>query len=259
MKSFLVTLALCAAPWLPLAAANAQPVRIARAPQAPLPDAQELFDNLFAPYETATTFRGKFDITVQGERNLVEKIRLDARFRRDEQGNLNGQKSWMQVVGRIRPQTQQTFIFVDEGAAQKIVMVEQKAWWNAAAHDNDSALTTFVKPLIEQVIAGLENDDKFEPVVSRGKDGGRSVLVLKSKKGNAFRAVLDEQTRAILSLVVKDSISIVGSDQTFNQPIADEDLKWSAPADFRQVAPGEVAPPASLGIGVPGTAATPTE
>ena len=258
MKSPIVLLALIAAPWLLVSVAHAQPIRIAKAPQTPLPDAQELLDNLFAPYESARTFRGKFDIIVQGERNLVEKIQLDALYSYDDQGNLIGQKSAMKVVGRTKPKAQQTFIFVDEGAAQKIVMVEQKAWWNSAERDNSSALATFVGPLIEQVIAGLEGDDKFEPVVSRSMDGGRSVLILKAKKGNNFRAVIDEQTRAILSLQVKDSIAIVGSGQSFNEPMSDEELKWQAPADFRQVAPGEVAPPASLGIGVPGTAATPT-
>ena len=254
MKSKIVLLALIAAPWLLVSAAQAQPVRITKAPPAPLPPAQELFDNLFAPYETARTFRGKFEVTVAGERNLVEKIGLVALFRRDEQGNLSGQKSEMKVIGRTKPKDQQTFVFVDDGAAQKIVMVEQKAWWIASERDNASALTTFVGPLIEQVVEGLQNDDKFEPVVSRSKQDGRAVLVLKSKKGNAFRAVLDEQTRAILSLQVKDSISIVGSQQVFNQPVSDEELQWQAPADFRQVAPGAVAPPASLGITIPGTA-----
>ena len=97
-----------------------------------MPDAQQLFATLFAPYETAKTFRGKFDITIAGERNLVEKIQLDALFRRDEQGDLSGQQSTMKVVGRTKPKAQQTFVFVDEGGAQKIVMVEQKAWWTAA-------------------------------------------------------------------------------------------------------------------------------
>ncbi len=256
MKSKIVLIALIVAPWLLGSAAKAQPVRIAKAPAEPLPDAQQLFDNLFAPYRTARTFRGKFDITIAGERNLVEKIQLDALFRADEQGNLSGQKSRMKITGRTKPKAQQTFVFVDEGAAQKMVMVEQKAWWMVAARDNDSALTNFVRPLIEQVIAGLEDDDKFEPVVSRGMEAGRAVLVLKAKKGNGFRAVLDEQTRAILSLQVKDSISMTGSEQSFDQPLSDDELAWTAPADYRQVAPGAVAPPASLGIGAPGTPAT---
>ena len=258
MKSKIVLLALVAAPWLLVCAAQAQPIRVVKAPQIALPDAQELLATLFAPYQTAKTFRGKFDITIQGERNLVEKIQLDALFRRDEGGDLNGQKSLMKVVGRTKPKAQQTFVFVNEGAAQKVVMVEQKAWWTAAERDNDSALMTFVGPLIEQVVIGLENDDKFVPVVNRDKQNGRSVLVLKAKKGNNFRAVIDEQTRAIRSLQVKDSISIVGSDQIFNEPVSDEELTWNAPADFRRVAPGEVAPPASLGITSPGVVATPT-
>ena len=248
-------LALVAAPHLAMAQTQTRtlPVRVAAA-QQPLPDAQQLLDNLFAPYEAAQTFRGKFDIAVEGERNLIAEIHLDAQFRTDGQGNLSGQKTVMQVVGRGKPKTSQTFVFVDEGATQKIVMVEQKAWWIVPQRDNASALATFVKPLLEQVVIGLENDDKFVPVVSRSKDAGRSVLILKAKKGNAFRAVLDEQTRAIRSLRVKDSISIDASNQVFNEPLSDETLAWNAPADYRQVAPGEVAPPASLGIGVPGLA-----
>ena len=258
MKSSLVLLALLAAPWLLVSAASAQEVRVAKAPQAPLPDAQELFDNLFAPYEAALTFRGNFDVSVQGENNLLSEIHLDALFRHDDQGNLSGQKATMRVVGRTNPKTQQTFVFVDEGANQKVVLVEQKAWWVPAERDDVSALTLLIKPLIDQVIDGLESNDKFVPVVSRSVDAGRAVFVLKAKKSNAFRAVIDEQTRAIRSLAVKDSVSILGSNQVFNEPVSDEDLTWSAPADYRQVAPGAVAPPASLGITVPGTAATPT-
>ena len=98
----------------------------------------------------------------------------------------------------------------------------------------------------------MENDDDFVPVVARSIEAGRAVLVLKAKKGNILRAVLDEQTRALLSFEVKNNVSIRGSNQTFNAPIADADLGWNAPADFRRVAPGEVLPPASLGITLPG-------
>ena len=228
------------------------PIRIAKAPQAPLPDAQQLLDNLFAPYQAARTFRGNFDIDIKAANNAIAEIHLDSRFRYDDKGNLNGQFDTLRVVGRAKPRERQTFVFVGENQNQKLVLVEQKAWWVPAQRENSPALATFIQPIVEGVVAALENDDDFVPVVARSIEAGQAVLVLKAKKGNIFRAVIDEQTRALLSFEVKNSVSIRGSNQRFNAPIADADLSWSAPADYRQVAPGEVAPPASLGISLPG-------
>lgn len=257
-------LALLAAPSFALAQPKTVPVRIAKSPQEPLPQeplpqAQELLDNLFTPYEAAQTFRGNFDIDVHGEMNLLSQIHLDTMFRYDDKGDLSGQKSTMKVVGRAKPKQQQTFVFVDESRKQKVVLVDQKAWWIPSEHDNVSVLSAMVKPLIDQVVQALEDNADFIPVVTRGVDGGRPVFILKAKKSNVFRAVIDQQTRAIRSIVVKDNISIVGTNQVFNQPLSDEALRWSASADYRQVAEGEVMPPASLGITIPGLAATPTE
>ena len=252
-------LALIPAPWLHSAPAHAAPIRIAKAPQETLPDAQELLDNLWAPYESAATFSGNFDISVEGKMNSLSQIRLDTQFRYNEKGDLNGQKSTMKVVGRAKPRAQQTFVFASENGQHQVVMVEQKAWWIPSERDKVSVLSAMVKPLIDQVVQALQENTDFTPVVTRGVDAGRPVWVLKAKKSNVFRAVIDVQTRAIRSIVVKDNISIVGTNQVFNQPISDEDLRWIAPADYRQVAEGEVMPPASLGITIPGLAATPTK
>lgn len=262
MKSSFVLLTLLsmplAMPSLAIAQSQKAPIRIVKAPSAPLPRAEELFDNLFAPYEAARTFRGKFDVVVQGEQNSISEIHLDTLFRYDEKGNLDGQRSTFQVIGRVKPRVSQTFVFSDEGESQKVAIVDQKAWWIPLSHDKNLVLVSIIKPLVEQVVEGLASNDKFVPVVSRGIEAGRPVLILKAKNSNVFRAVIDEQTRAIRSLRVKDSIAIDATNQSFNAPLSDEELSWSAPADYRQVAPGEVVPPASLGITIPGVAATPT-
>ena len=247
-------LALIPAPWLHSAPAHAAPIRIAKAPQETLPDAQELLDNLWAPYESARTFRGNFVLNIKADNNAISQIRLDSRFRRDEQGKLNGQFDTLYVVGSDKPKTRQTFVFTDENQAQKLVLVEQKVWWIPAERESAPAVSTFVKSIVDGIVQALENDDDFVPVVSRSVASGKSILVLKSRKGNAFRATLDEQTRALLSFDVKNNISIVASNQTFDALIADSDLVWNTPADYRQVAEGEVMPPASLGITIPGLA-----
>ena len=254
MKSSLVLIALIAAPWLASAQAQPSPTRIAKAPSEPLPNAQDLFANLLAPYEAAKTFRGQFDIAIKAQENAIAEIRLETRFRYDDQDKLQGQWSRVRIVGRAKPKTQQTFLLVDDGQTQKVVLVEQKVWWDVAKRDNAAAFFSVVKPLIDQVTQALENNEDFVPVVSQSNDNGRAVFVLKSNKSKVFRATIDAQTRAIDSLNVKDNIAIDASDQIFDAPIADADFAWSAPADYRQVAPGEVAPPASLGITIPGLA-----
>ena len=257
MKSSFVLLALLTlAPWL--LPAQAQPVYIARAPQEPLPDARQLLDNLFAAYETAQTFRGQFDIDIKAEGNAIAEIQLDTRFRYDDKDNLQRQWSLMKIVGRAKPKQQQTILFLDDGQTQKVVLVEQKVWWNVAGRDNAAALFSMVKPLVDQVVQALENDDDFVPVASRGTASGRPTLILSSKKNKDLRAVLDASTRQIRSFDVKNTIAIDATNQVFDGPIADADFAWIAPADYRQIAPGEVMPPASLGITVPGIAATPT-
>ena len=266
MKSFYVTLALCAAPWLLMPAAQSQaqmaPLRISKAPAEPLPDAQQLLDNLWAPYETAQTFRGNFGISIKAENNAIAEIGLETKFRYDDKDILQRQFSRMKIVGRAKPKQQQTILFVDDGQNQKIVLVEQKVWWNVEKRDNAAALFSMVKPLVDQVVQALENDDNFTPVVSRSKLMGRPTYLLRSKKNEDFRASIDAETRALRALEVKNTIVIVARppvfDAPFNAPIADSEFEWSAPVDYRQVAPGEVMPPASLGITIPGTAATPT-
>ena len=256
MKSSFALLALTASPWLLSAQGQAQPapIRIAKASAEPLPPAQELFDNLLAPYEAAKTFRGQFDISIKAQENAIAEIHLETRFRYDDKNNLRGQWSRMKVVGRAKPKTQQTFLFVGDGQTQKVVLVEQKVWWNVAKRDNAATFFSVVKPLIDQVVQALQNNEDFTPVVSRATDDGRAVFVLKSNKSKIFRATLDAQTCAIRSLSVKDTISLNATDQIFDGPLADQELAWVAPADFRQVAPGEVAPPAALGITIPGFA-----
>ena len=254
MKSSFVLLALIAAPWLVSAHAQTEPVRIAKAPAEPLPPAQEVFDNLLAPYEAAVTFRGQFDISIKAQENAISEIHLETRFRYDDNDKLQSQFSRMRVVGRAKPKAQQTFLFVDDGQTQKVVLVEQKVWWNVAKRDNSAAFFSVVKPLIDQVTQSLENNEDFVPAVSQSSEAGRAVLVLKSNKSKVFRATLDAQTRALLSLAVKDNMTIDATNQVFDGPLTDQELKWVAPADYRQVAPGEVAPPASLGITIPGLA-----
>ena len=256
MKSSFVLLALTSAPWLVSAPAQAQsaPVRIAKAPkapQAPLPDAQELMDNLWAPYQAARTFRGKFDISIKAEGNAIAQIQLETRFRTDENDRLQRQFSRMKIVGRGKPKEQQTILFVDDGQTQQVVLVEQKVWWKAVERDNAAALFSMVKPLVDQVVQALENDDDFVPGVSRGTASGRPTLLLSSQKNKDLRAVLDEPTRALRSLAVRNTIDIDATNQVFDGPMTGADFAWSAPADYRQVAPGEVLPPASLGITIP--------
>ena len=63
--------ALVAAPTLVSAQSQMAPVRLAKVAQEPMPKAQELLDNLFAPYMAAKTFSGSFDVSIEGDTTKI--------------------------------------------------------------------------------------------------------------------------------------------------------------------------------------------
>ena len=57
--------ALVAAPSLVAAQGQTAPVQLAKAPPLPMPKAQELLNDLIAPYAAAKTFSGKLNISAE--------------------------------------------------------------------------------------------------------------------------------------------------------------------------------------------------
>ncbi len=247
----LVLSALVAAPTL--VSAQTAPVRIAKAPQEPMPKAQELFNNLFAPYAAAKTFSGNFDILIRvnEQSQPIEEYRLRTAFRFDDNGNLERQNTTMTVVGRSEPKARQTFRFVDDGRTNTVVFVDQKSWAHKEPRDTSPALITTLKAALDASTLALRNSPGFVPVISRGLDAGRPVWILKAKRSNAVRIVVDAQTRALRSFDILDEnqrVSIRGSEQVFNEPIADEAFLWTPPTDFKNVAADDIHLPPTLGI-----------
>ena len=255
MKSYYVLLAVLAAPSLVSAQNQSAPIVLAKAPQKPLPNALELIDNLYAPYAAAKTFSGNFDVLLLGkdQQHPIAEYHLKTAFRYDDKGDLEGQNTTMNVVGRAEPKPRQTFRFIDDGRANTVVFVDQKAWALKVPRDTSPALTAILKATLDSATLALHHSPGFVPVVSRGVDAGRPVWILKAKGSNAFRAVVDVQTRALRSFEIlgeDQSVSIRGSEQEFDQPIADQVFTWTPPADFKQVAADDVHLPPSLGISV---------
>lgn len=263
MKSKFVLLALFAAPSVALAQTQTASVRVAKAPQTPTPKAQELLDNLFAPYAAAKTFRGSFHIAVKDDspQNTLSEMAIDTQFRYDDKGDLKNENTLMRFVGRGTFKEQQTLRFVNDGTTKQIVAIEQQYWWTPSIPFYvSSGLAVFLKPVLDSAVQALHKTPRFVPVVSRGVDAGRPVFILTAKGSNVFRAVVDEKTRALRSFELLDSVSILGSNQAFDEPIDDAIFAWTPPADARQVAEDKVKFPASLGITMTrSTPATPTD
>lgn len=251
MKSSLVLLALIAAPNLALAQTTAPPLRVAKTPQEPMPKAQELLDNLFAPYEAAKTFRGKFDVLVKNNEttNTLSRLHLDTQFRYGENGRLERQNSALNFVGRREPKLQQTLRFVDDGQTSTVAASEQKVWWTTGDRNyTDTALSALLKPVLDDAVQALHDNPNFVPIIARGKSAGRPAFILTAKGSNVFRAVVDANSRALISFELLDNLSIRGYDQFFDEPAADESFVWTPPADFKRVEESEVVLPAALGL-----------
>ncbi len=254
--------ALVAAPTLVSAQTQNAPVRVAAA-QAPMPKAQELLDNLFAPYMAAKTFSGTFNMKVSGDDVLpaLSEIHLETRFRYDEKGDLDRENTAIRFVGRDKPRKFQNLRFVNDGHSLHVVAVEQKSWWVSLNADHTSpALVQILKPVLDSAVQALHQAKGAVLVIARGIDGGRPVLILTLKDSNAFRAVVDEKTRALRSFHLLNQVSIVGSNQSFDESMSDAKFAWVAPLKFEQVDEGDVEFPDSLGITLasPADAATPT-
>ena len=247
MKSTLLLLALVAAPTL--AQTQSAPVRVAKAPQAPMPKAQELLDNLFAPYAAAKTFSGNFDISIRGdarEKSGVKTTNLKTRYRFDDQGNLQGDDTTVIIEGKAVSDQKAELRYVRNGAVSVGSLPDKKIWWEQSKPEfgAETGLSSTIKTILDAITEVFSNDpDDVVPLVSRGVDAGQPALILKIKGRSDFRVVFDAKTRAIRSLDFGGRISMRGFDQVFDEPMTPESFVWAPPADYKKIAESEVEMP----------------
>ena len=257
--------ALVAAPALVSAQTQTASARVAKAPQEPMPKAQELFDNLFAPYAAAKTFSGNFDISIKGNQNAFSEMHIKTLFAYNDKGIVERQAVTWGFVETANPEQKVVVRFANKNGVPILALDHKKTWATIENPEPDAVpfLNGVLKPLLDGFTQALDEMPGFVPVISRGTDAGRPVFILKAKGSNVLKVVVDSQTRALRSFDLLDSISVLGSNQTFNQPISEKELEWTPPADFKQVRLDELEPPAFLNmkIGVKPAAdtVTPTE
>ena len=261
MKNPLVLLALVAAPSLAVAQSPTQPARVAASPE-PMPKAQELLNNLFAPYAAAKTFSGNFDIEIKGEENAISEMHFKTSFAYNDKGILERQAATMEFVERSNPEQKVVARFANKDGAPVLVLDNKKTWALIENSEPDAvpALTGALKPILDGFTQAFDKMPGFVPVISRGKDAGRPVFILKAQGSNVLKVVVDSQTRALRSFDVLNNISVIGSNQTFNEPITAKELEWTPPSDFKQVPIDELELPAFLNATINGKAmkSTPT-
>jgi len=266
MKNLLPLLALLATPHFALAQTMSSPptapAPTAEKPKATdLPDAQQLLDHLFAPYEAAKTYRGTFDIDLESkdpkQPSPFSGLRIETLYRFNANGDKSGEVTTLRVlensVGKL---TTQSLRFVDDGKSAYLVYPEQKAW-HPIERDLTPALRSLLQPLLEQSAYFIEQDPHFHLAISRGADAGRKVWIL-GDGGNEgdgqFHIVVDATTRALRSLRLsgdKGSVSIRGSNQAFEPTVSDNDFRWTPPAGFHQVKEGSIPLPSFLKLPKP--------
>ncbi len=241
-KLLLLTLsALVAAP--NLAQAQTVPVRVAKAPRVPMPNPQELLNDLFVPYTAAKTFQGKMSISAQSAPLKMElgfsEMQLKTRYRFNSKGDLQSEDTTL-IFDRPNNSNQRSEIhFVRDSVTTVAILPDRKVWWKEGkALMSQPLYSNWLSALTDKVSAVVE-EGNIKPAVSRGVDAGIPVFILKVKLGGGVRAVVDQQTRALRSFDLKDVFSIRCFEQTFNEPLTDESFNWTPPADYKQIEESE--------------------
>ncbi len=209
-----------------------------------MPKAKELFDNLFAPYAAAKTFRGNMNLSIEDNSAKtklgISEMRLKTRYRFDAKGDLQSEDTTAVFVGTDRLKQKSELHFIHDGVTNVGFLPDKKVWWQEDKEELDSQplFVHAVTSLFDAVSAALEENDAT-PVISRGVEAGRPVFILKAELTNGFRVVVDQQTRALRSLELKDVFSIRCFEQTFDEPLIDESFKWTPPTDYRKIEQSE--------------------
>lgn len=243
MKRLSLFLALLAAPQL----VHAQQ----QAPQQlkpSLPDAQELLDHLFAPYEAAKSYQGLFEITMDAEgKRPKTSFDIQTAYRYNEAGDKEREHTSLTVEqSKSRATESETFEFWDDGQNGTTVVPDQKVW-APSTRDAAPLLRSLMQPIIAEIVSSVKASPFISPVVSSGKDGGRAVYIVRGGPNDDlhFRVVVDAQTRALRSLSL-GPISIRASNQVFDTPIPDSEWKWTPPTNFKRVEESQITLPSFM-------------
>ena len=246
MKIPFVWLAVVAAP-LALAQMNAHaqtaPVRIAKTPQAPMPAAQNLLNDLFAPYAAAKTFQGKLNISAESAPLKMElgfsEIQLETRYRYNSKGDLQSEDTTIIFVSTGSPSQRSEIHLIHDGATNVAFLPSRKVWWQEGKNVGSQPLYTILLSALTDKVSAVVEEGNSKPVISRGVEAGLPVFIVKAKLGNGFRVVVDQQTRALRSFELRDIFSIRCFEQTFDKPLTDESFDWTPPADYKQIEESE--------------------
>ena len=234
--------ALVAAPTLVSAQTQNAPVRVAAA-QAPMPKAQELLDNLFAPYAAAKTFRGNLNLSIQDNSAKgklgISELRLKTRYRFNDKGDLQSEDTTAVFVGADSLKQKSELHFIHDSASHVGFFPEKKVWWQEDKELGSQPLFIGALTSLFDAVSEAIEENGATPVISRGVEAGRPVFILKAKLTNGFRVVVDQQTRALRSLELKNVFSIRCSEQTFDEPLTNESFEWTPPNDYKQIEQSE--------------------
>lgn len=235
--------ALVAVPTLVSAQTQNAPIRVSKAPEAEMPKAKELLDNLFAPYAAAKTFQGKLNISVEAA-SLKTKLgfsemQLETRYRYNSKGDLQSDDTNVIFVSTGSSEQRSELHFIRDRAANVAFLPGRKVWWQEDENLGSQPLYSHLMSALTDKVSSVIEEDNLKPVISRGVEAGIPVFIVKAKLGNGFRAVVDQQTRALRSFELKDSFSIRCFEQTFDKPLTDASFEWTPSADYKQIQESE--------------------
>ena len=235
----LVLSALVAAPTLVSAQGQAAPVRVV-ASQQPMPKAQELLDNLFAPYAAAKTFSGKLNISAEDASLKTQlgfsEMQLETRYRYNSKGDLQNDNTTI-TFGSSSQRAE--IHLIRSRPANVAFLPDRKVWWQEGDELGPQTLYSHLMSALTDKVSSIIEEGNIKPVISRGVEAGIPVFIVKAKLGDGFRAVVDQQTRALRSFELRNTFSIRCFEQTFDKPMSDESFEWTPPADYKQIQESE--------------------
>ena len=205
-----------------------------------MPKAQDLLNDLFAPYAAAKTFSGKLNISAEDASLKTQlgfsEMQLETRYRYNSKGDLQNDDTTI-TFGSSSQRSELRFI--RSGATNVAFFPDKKVWWQEATDLGSQPLYSHLMSALTDKVSSVIEEGDLNPVISRGVEAGIPVFIVKAKLGNGFRAVVDQQTRALRFFELKDGFSIRCFEQTFDKPMTDESFEWKPPADYKQIQESE--------------------
>lgn len=196
-----------------------------------IPDARQLLKQIGDSYDNAQTIRAAFDVSLRVAPNAAPLKMHFQVLGRSKSIGADKEATDIKVSGTIESrgdQAERTFqlVSLDDGRGHEVTQFQSSPERDKShATDELSAQLKTMRQTLSERLKNLRSE-AFSPVLSLRVEGAQATFIVtaQDKQGQAFRAVVDAQTRNLISLDLADSLSIQVVEQRFDTPISDSEF-----------------------------------